>query len=153
MDSDSVANFTGTVREKEMNIGEAARSTGLPIKTIRYYENIGLVRVDRSANGYRTFDDNAVRKLNFVGRARSLGFSVENCRVLLSLYDDKARESAEVRAIAKNHLSQVEEKIRELNGLREALVYLIDNCAGDSRPDCPIIDDLAGEMPTQTRAN
>lgn len=129
-----------------MNIGEAAKSTGLPIKTIRYYEDIGLVRVDRSANGYRKFDDNVVRKLNFVGRARSLGLSVENCRVLLSLYDDKARESAEVRAIAKNHLSQVEAKIRELNGLREALVHLIDNCAGDSRPDCPIIDELSRDL-------
>lgn len=128
-----------------MNIGEAAKATGLPVKTIRYYEDIGLVTADRLASGYRTFDTKAMRKLSFVGRARSLGFSVKDCRVLLSLYEDQDRESAEVMAIAKNHLSQVEAKVRELTGLRDALVHLIENCAGDSRPDCPIIDDLAGD--------
>lgn len=135
-----------------MNIGEAAKATGLPVKTIRYYEDIGLVTADRLANGYRTFDTKAMRKLSFVGRARSLGFSVEDCRVLLSLYEDQDRESAEVRALAKNHLSEVEEKIRELTGLRDALVHLIDNCAGDARPDCPIIDDLAGDADALSNA-
>ena len=129
-----------------MNIGDAAKSTGLPVKTIRYYEDIGLVTAGRSANGYRTFDDSTVHKLRFIGRARSLGFSVENCRTLLSLYEDKERASAEVRAIATKHLSEVEAKIRELDGLRESLVHLIDNCAGNSRPDCPIIDELSGHM-------
>jgi len=127
-----------------MNIGEAAKATGLPVKTIRYYEDIGLVGATRSGNGYRRFGDQEVHKLRFVQRARSLGFGVEECRALLSLYEDDARESAEVKAIALKHLAEIDSKLAELQGLRHALAHLIDNCAGDSRPHCPIIDDLAG---------
>lgn len=128
-----------------MNIGQAAEQSGLPVKTIRYYEEIGLVNADRSDNGYRQFGEVEIHKLRFVQRARSLGFSVEDCRTLLSLYEDKHRASAEVKEIAKNRLEDITVKIAELQNLREVLTHLIDHCAGDSRPNCPIIDDLAGK--------
>ena len=128
-----------------MNIGQAAEQSGLPVKTIRYYEEIGLINADRSENGYRQFGDVEIHKLRFVQRSRSLGFSVEECRALLSLYEDKHRASAEVKAIAKNRLEDVNIKIAELQNLQEVLTHLIDHCAGDSRPNCPIIDDLAGK--------
>ncbi len=127
-----------------MNIGEAARATGLPVKTIRYYEDIGLVGALRSHNGYRQFGDLQLHKLRFVQRARSLGFGVEDCRALLSLYEDQGRESAEVKAIARDHLAEIDAKLTELQDLRQVLAHLIDSCAGDSRPHCPIIDNLAG---------
>lgn len=130
-----------------MNIGQAAVRSGLPVKTIRYYEDIGLVNATRSENGYRKFSDVDVHKLRFLQRARGLGFSVEDCRALLSLYEDKHRASAEVKAIAANHLQAIEAKIAELQNLRRTLAHLVDHCAGDDRPDCPIIDDLAGRTP------
>jgi len=130
-----------------MNIGEAAKATGLPVKTIRYYEEIGLVGVLRSDNGYRRFGDLEIHKLRFVQRARNLGFSVEDCRTLLSLYEDDARESAEVKEIASKHLAEIDAKLAELRNLRHVLAHLIESCAGDSRPDCPIIDELAGRPP------
>lgn len=128
-----------------MNIGQAAEKCGLPVKTIRYYEEIGLVNADRSDNGYRQFGDVQVHKLRFVQRARSLGFSVEDCRTLLSLYEDTHRASADVKGIANNHLDDIDTKIAELQNLREVLAHLIDHCVGDDRPDCPIINDLAGK--------
>lgn len=128
-----------------MNIGQAAEQSGLPVKTIRYYEEIGLVNADRSENGYRQFGDVEIHKLRFVQRSRSLGFSVEECRALLSLYENTHRASAEVKAIAKHHLEDIDTKIAELQDLREVLAHLINHCAGDSRPNCPIIDDLAGK--------
>ena len=127
-----------------MNIGQASEHSGLPVKTIRYYEDIGLVNAARSDNGYRQFSDVDIHKLRFVQRARGLGFSVEDCRALLTLYEDRHRTSAEVKAIAENHLHAIECKIAELQTLRGVLSHLIDHCAGDERPDCPIIDDLAG---------
>lgn len=126
-----------------MNIGEAAKATGMPVKTIRYYEDIGLVGAPRSDNGYRQFGDPEIHKLRFVQRARRLGFGVEDCRTLLSLYEDDARESAEVKAIAEKHLAEIDAKLDELQELRRVLAHLIESCAGDSRPDCPIIEDLA----------
>ena len=128
-----------------MNIGQAAEQSGLPVKTIRYYEEIGLVNADRSENGYRQFGDVEIHKLRFVQRSRSLGFSVEECRALLSLYENTHRASAEVKAIAKHHLEDIDTKIAELQDLREVLAHLVNHCAGDSRPNCPIIDDLAGK--------
>jgi MerR family transcriptional regulator, copper efflux regulator len=127
-----------------MNIGDAAQATGLPVKTIRYYEEIGLVAARRAGNGYRAYDEAGIQKLRFVQRARRLGFSVEDCRTLLSLYEETGRESAEVKAVAQKHLAEIDTRIRELRGLRGTLAHLIDHCAGDSRPDCPILDDLAG---------
>lgn len=129
-----------------MNIGDAARATGLPAKTIRYYEDIKLVIADRSENGYRNYSDQHIHKLSFVQRARSLGFSIEECRTLLSLYEDKQRASAEVKGIAQKHLAEIEAKITELQNLQQTLSHLVEHCAGDHRPDCPIIDDLAGEI-------
>ncbi|PIW28749.1 MAG: Cu(I)-responsive transcriptional regulator [Rhodospirillales bacterium CG15_BIG_FIL_POST_REV_8_21_14_020_66_15] len=127
-----------------MNIGEAARQSGLPAKTIRYYEDIDLVVPRRGGNGYRSYSPTDVHKLQFVQRARGLGFSVQNCRTLLSLYEDENRASADVKAIAEGHLAEIEAKIEELKALRHTLKHLVDNCHGDHRPHCPIIDGLAG---------
>jgi MerR family copper efflux transcriptional regulator len=127
-----------------MNIGEAAKRSGLPAKTIRYYEEISLVVPGRSDNGYRAYSPTDVHKLQFVQRARGLGFSVEDCRALLSLYEDDHRASADVKAIAEGHLTGIEAKIAELKALHKTLKHLVDHCHGDDRPHCPIIDDLAG---------
>ncbi len=127
-----------------MNIRTAAGLSGLPPKTIRYYEDIGLVRPERGANGYRAFADSDIHKLAFLARARSLGFTIEDCRALLSLYEDRGRASADVKRVAEEHVARIGEKIAELEGMRAALSHLIDQCHGDDRPDCPILDDLAG---------
>ena len=127
-----------------MNISQAAAASGLPAKTIRYYEEIGLVRPQRSGNGYRSFDGTSLHKLAFVARARSLGFSIEECRALLALYEDQGRASAEVKALTVAHLAQVRAKIVELHAMERVLSGLIESCAGDARPDCPILGDLAG---------
>ncbi|MFV2052711.1 Cu(I)-responsive transcriptional regulator [Aliiroseovarius sp. YM-037] len=126
-----------------MNIGDAADRTGLPAKTIRYYEDIGLVAPARDANGYRSFASNDLHKLSFLGRARSLGFSIEDCRGLLALYEDHTRTSSDVKTIASEHLVRIDEKIAELQELRATLGALVEACAGDDRPDCPILNDLA----------
>ncbi|MFX0544623.1 Cu(I)-responsive transcriptional regulator [Roseovarius sp. S1116L3] len=128
-----------------MNIGDVAARSGLPAKTIRYYEDIGLVKPQRSANGYRSFRETDVHKLAFLGRARALGFSIEDCRSLMKLYEDRGRESAEVKQIAQEHLAHIDEKIAELSQMRATLASLVDACAGDHRPDCPILADLASE--------
>ncbi len=128
-----------------MNIGEVAQAAGLPVKTIRYYEEIGLVRPARSENGYRVFAEADLHKLKFLGRSRALGFSIEDCRALLALYEDGTRSSSEVRQIAERHLADIECKIADLQSLRDTLAHLVANCAGDSRPDCPILDDLGGD--------
>lgn len=127
-----------------MNIGNVSTLTGLPAKTIRYYEDIGLVSPLRDTNGYRAFRDKELHKLAFLGRARSLGFSIEDCRALLALYDDKTRASADVKRIANEHLEQIEIKIAGLRAMGDTLSHLIDECAGDHRPDCPILADLGG---------
>ena len=126
-----------------MNIGAAAKASGLPAKTIRYYEEIGLVSPDRKENTYRDYSDDHVHKLRFIQRARSLGFSVEDCRQLLSLYEDKSRASSSVKQLAQEHLTEIERKIFELTSMRDVLNDLVNNCRGDNRPDCPIIDRLA----------
>lgn len=126
-----------------MNIGNAARQSGLPPKTIRYYEDIGLLTADRAANGYRDYSSEDVHRLRFVQRSRSLGFSVEECRQLLSLYTDRDRASSDVKAIATEKLGEIDRKIAELTGLRDMLGHLVENCHGDARPECPIIDGLA----------
>lgn len=126
-----------------MNIGEAAERAGLPAKTIRYYEEIGLLRPPRDSNGYRAFRDSDLHKLAFLARARALGFTIEDCRSLLALYEDEGRASADVRRIARGHLARIDEKIAALEGMRATLATLVDACAGDNRPDCPILADLA----------
>ncbi|TQN57162.1 Cu(I)-responsive transcriptional regulator [Agrobacterium tumefaciens] len=133
-----------------MNIGDASLRSGLPAKTIRYYEDIGLLKPGRAENGYRDYSAKDLHGLRFLQRSRSLGFSVDECRQLLSLYNDKARESAEVKAIADTKLVEIDRKIAELVGLRSALHHLVENCNGDERPDCPIIDELSGEPSFQS---
>lgn len=127
-----------------MNIAEVAARSGLPAKTIRYYEEIGLVQPQRGANGYRAFRASDVHKLVFLGRARALGFAIESCRALLALWEDKSRASADVRAIAAGHLTAIEAKIADLAAMRDTLSHLVDCCAGDDRPDCPILVSLGG---------
>lgn len=126
-----------------MNISEVAKRTGLPPKTIRYYEEIGLIRPARDTNGYRVFKDTDAHKLAFLGRARTLGFSIEDCRTLLALYEDETRASADVKRVAKDHLARIEEKLAQLESMRDTLTHLVQECAGDARPDCPILKDLA----------
>ena len=128
-----------------MNIGEVAAAADLPAKTIRYYEEIGLIRPGRDGNGYRNFAETDLHKLRFLGRARALGFSIEDCRALLALYEDDDRASAEVKKIAQRHLGEIEAKIADLTSMRETLIHLVDTCAGDARPDCPILEDLGGQ--------
>lgn len=126
-----------------MNIGEVSARSGLPSKTIRYYEDIGLIKPLRDTNGYRAFRPSDLNKLAFLGRARSLGFRIEDCRALLALYADDGRASADVKNIAKHHLEQIDQKIQELQAMRGTLSVLVKACAGDHRPDCPILADLA----------
>ena len=130
-----------------MKIGDVAQASGLSAKTIRYYEDIGLIRPARSENGYRAFAAADVHTLTFLARARSLGFSIEECRALLSLYEDRSRASADVKALAEAHLRRIDRKIAELDGLRGTLGRLVARCHGDARPECPILDDLAGPAP------
>ena len=127
-----------------MNISDVANRSGLPAKTIRYYEDIGLIKPLRDGNGYRAFRDSDMHKLAFLGRARALGFTIDNCRALLALREDKSRASADVRAIAKDHLKQIEAKITDLEAMRDTLSDLVRCCAGDQRPDCPILSSLGG---------
>lgn len=125
-----------------MNIGEAASRTGLPPKTIRYYEDIGLVKPLRDANGYRAFRESDIHKLTFLGRARALGFTIDDCRNLLALWEDTGRASSDVRSIAKEHLREIEIKIADLQDMQRTLSDLVRDCAGDDRPDCPILNRL-----------
>jgi MerR family copper efflux transcriptional regulator len=128
-----------------MNVGLAARHSGLPAKTIRYYEDIGLIRPARAGNGYRDYSDDDLHRLGFLRRARGLGFSIVECRQLMALYEDKGRASHDVRTLAEAHVDAIEEKLRELQAMRATLQKLIHACHGDERPDCPILDDMAGE--------
>ena len=125
-----------------MNIGDVSTRSGLPAKTIRYYEDIGLVTPPRDANGYRAFRDADLHKLTFLARSRALGFSIEDCRALLALWEDQSRASADVRAIAQGHLSEIDRKIADLQAMRATLSDLVRDCAGDARPDCPILNRL-----------
>lgn len=127
-----------------MNIGQAARASGVSAKMIRYYEQIGLVRsAERTDSNYRSFDEKNVNELRFIRRARSLGFSVAEITNLLSLWRDRARPSREVKAIAQDHVAELEDRIAEMQAMAETLRHLSDCCAGDERPDCPILTDLA----------
>ncbi len=126
-----------------MNISQAAKLVGLPAKTIRYYEEIGLVISHRASNGYRVYDDRDLHMLTFLARARSLGFTIDQCRSLLALYKDPNRASSNVKKFAERHVEEIEHKIVELNGMRDTLSTLIEACHGDDLPNCPIITELA----------
>ena len=129
-----------------MNIGQAAVRSGLPAKTIRYYEEIGLVRpATRAENGYRDYAEADVHRLRFLKRAREHGFSVAECRDLLALWSDRRRASADVKAIAESRIADIDRRIDALRDMRAALAHLVEGCHGDERPHCPILEDLAGE--------
>nr|WP_315261524.1 Cu(I)-responsive transcriptional regulator [uncultured Duganella sp.] len=127
-----------------MNIGEAAKASGVSAKMIRYYESIALIPAGRrSEAGYRIYGDNDLHTLRFVKRARLLGFSLEQIRELLSLWQNKARASADVKSIATGHVAQLNQRIAELTEMRDTLQTLAGCCHGDHRPDCPILQSLA----------
>ena len=126
-----------------MNIGQAAKHSGLSAKMIRYYESIGLLRpAGRSASGYRTFAQDDLHRLAFIRRARDLGFSLEEVGRLLALWQDRQRASADVKALASAHVQELNRKITELSELRDTLQSLVEHCHGDDRPDCPILSEL-----------
>ncbi|SDZ08640.1 Cu(I)-responsive transcriptional regulator [Pseudomonas sp. NFIX28] len=127
-----------------MNIGQAARKSGLSAKMIRYYESIGLLKpAHRSDSGYRLYSDDDLHSLAFIKRSRDLGFSLEEVGKLLTLWQDRQRASADVKALARQHIDELNQKIAELAGLRDTLQDLVEHCHGDHRPDCPILKDLA----------
>lgn len=127
-----------------MNIGEASKASGVSTKMIRYYESIGLINAPlRTESGYRVYSDNDVHALRFISQARDLGFSVEQMGSLLALWRDRSRASADVKAIALEHIGALEEKARALQAMGKTLRHLADHCHGDDRPDCPIIEGFA----------
>lgn len=128
-----------------MNVGHAAERSGLPAKTIRYYEDIGLVAPARAGNGYRDYSADDIHRLTFLKRARGLGFSIEDCRQLMALYRDRSRASHDVKEIALGHVASIEDKIAELQSMRSTLQKLVKACHGDDRPDCPILEEMAGK--------
>jgi Cu(I)-responsive transcriptional regulator len=127
-----------------MNIGEAARASGVTAKMIRYYESVGLLNpVGRTSSGYRVYGDQEVHALRVVRQARRLGFLVEDIRKLLALWQDRSRASAEVKSIALEHVAELDRRIAELTEMRDTLSHLAAHCHGDTRPDCPILDNLS----------
>ena len=130
-----------------MHIGAVAQRSGIPAKTIRYYESIGLIdSALRTESGYRVYDSRDVETLRFIQRARGLGFSVKEVGRLLTLWQDQGRSSARVKALAEERVAEIDRKLAELQGMRRTLVHLIERCHGDERPDCPILEDLAGSQ-------
>lgn len=125
-------------------IGEAARISGVSAKMIRHYESIGLIgAAQRTDAGYRVYSEQDARELQFIHRARALGFSLEQIGGLLALWQDKHRASADVRALARSHIDELNRKIADMQAMRRTLETLAASCRGDDRPDCPILDDLA----------
>lgn len=135
-----------------MNIGQAAKTSGLSAKMIRYYESIGLLApAGRGANGYRHYQAQDLHRLAFIKRARDLGFSLEEIARLLTLWQDRQRASADVKALAAAHIEELNRKIVELSGLRDSLQELVNHCQGDDRPDCPILRDLESGASSSAR--
>ena len=131
-----------------MNIGQASSASGVSAKMIRYYESIGLIPPSaRRDSGYRDYGAPDIHRLAFIRRARDLGFSMDQIRNLLRLWSDRGRSSAEVKAIALEHVAELEERARELNEMADALKHLAAACGGNERPDCPIIKGLEGQIP------
>lgn len=127
-----------------MNIGQAARSSGITPKMIRYYETIGLIRpAQRTESGYRQYSATDVQIMHFIKRSRDLGFSLERIKTLIGLWHDTTRKSSDVKKLASQHIAELNEDIEKLQSIRDQLVHLSNCCHGDNRPDCPILADLA----------
>ena len=127
-----------------MNIGKAAKLSNLTVKAVRYYANIGLVKPQQNIfSGYREYTNEEVSKLKFIGKARKFDFSIDECKELLSLYEDKNRTSKEVKKITLEKISQIDSKLNDLKDLRNELSFLASNCHGDDKPNCPILDELS----------
>ncbi|WP_409526266.1 Cu(I)-responsive transcriptional regulator [Nitrincola sp. MINF-07-Sa-05] len=127
-----------------MNIGEAASASGVSAKMVRYYESIGLLQqVRRSDNGYRLYSGDNVQTLIFIRRARRLGFSVPQIERLVQLWQNPERTSADVRAVAQHHIQELQDKIQELEMMKQLLEGMISRCHGDDQPECPILEDLS----------
>ena len=134
-------------------IGEAARRAGVSARMVRHYESLGLLpQVGRTDSGYRQYTEADVHALRFIGRARTLGFSMEEIRELLGLWQDKGRASASVKRIAQAHIDDLAERIAAMQAMQRTLQSLVHCCHGDQRPDCPILDDLAAAQDNGTTA-
>jgi len=134
-----------------MNIGEAARASGVSTKTIRYYETAGLIATaERTGGGYRVYTQADVHVLRFIKRARNLGFSIERIRRLLDLWQDKGRASRDVKRLALDHIADIAAKIAAMSTVKDAVQELADKCEGNDRPECPILRDLEGSAPIPT---
>ena len=132
-----------------LNIGKAAKLSNLTVKTVRYYADIGLVSpVKNSKTGYRDFSEDDVARLQFVSKARKFNFTIQECEELLSLYSDKDRSSREVKSLTLEKISEIDAKLFELKELRQQLSFLANNCQGNDRPDCPILDALSESTQT-----
>jgi len=129
-----------------MNIGQAADASGVSAKMIRYYESVGLIgKASRTVSGYRQYSEKDVQTLRFIRRSRDLGFSIERIRTLLALWQDKTRKSVNVKKLANQYIQELDRDIEKLQSIRDQIRHLSDCCHGNNRPDCPIIDDLAGK--------
>lgn len=133
-----------------MNIGEAARQSGVSAKMVRHYESLGLLpQVHRSDSGYRQYTEAEVHTLRFIKRARDLGFSMAEIAELVSLWQNRRRASASVRRIAQKHADELAQRIAAMQSMQQSLAHLVHCCQGNDRPECPILDDLAGEKPAR----
>ena len=127
-----------------MNIGKASKLSDLTVKATRYYANIDLVKPKQdSQTGYRNYTEKDVLKLKFIGKARSFNFSIDECRDLLSLYENENRPSKEVKKITLEKISEIDKKLNDLKTLRKELSHLANNCHGDDKPNCPILEALS----------
>ena len=129
-----------------MKIGLVAKLSNLTVKTVRYYADINIVNPGRNPKtGYRSYSSDDVAKLQFVRKARQFNFSIDECRELLSLYQDKNRSSKEVKRLTMEKILEIDTKLEELNSLKNQLKHLVSNCQGNDRPDCPILDALSND--------
>ena len=127
-----------------LNIGDAAKASGVSAKMIRHYESIGLIDAARRTEaGYRLYSEQEVQVLQFIHRGRELGFTLEQIATLLALWKNEGRASKDVRAMAQQHIDELDKKIGAMQAMRRTLAQLASACHGDDRPDCPILDDLA----------
>lgn len=146
--------MTASLAEARMTIGEAARASGVSAKMLRHYESLGLLgRVARTDAGYRLYSEADVHALRFIRRARDLGFSMAEIAELVGLWRNRRRSSANVKRIAERHAAELAQRIEAMQSMQRTLSHLIHGCHGDDRPECPILDDLAGEAPAGTRCH